>query len=147
MLSIRAKAMRTSVFTNGCFDLLHMAHIDFLYKASQLADDLVVAVNSDASVRRLKGAGRPFIPEKERIYLVAALRFVYNAVLFNTEADLEELIELFHPDILVKGGDWKRGTITGAEIVEGYGGRVMTIPIAYPNITTTTIANRIKGVN
>jgi len=115
------------VFTNGCFDLLHRGHVRYLDQAKALGDVLIVAINSDASVRALKGADRPVMSDGERAELVAALAAVDYVVIFE-ELDPGRVIQAVEPDVLVKGGDWQVDQVVGRQIVEGRGGRVMTLP-------------------
>jgi D-beta-D-heptose 7-phosphate kinase/D-beta-D-heptose 1-phosphate adenosyltransferase len=131
------------VFTNGCFDLLHVGHLRYLTAAKALGDLLVVGINTDASVRGIKGEGRPLVPEGERAELPAALRIVDYVVLFDQPTP-ETLIREVRPDVLVKGGDWSRETIVGAGFVESYGGTVTTIPVV-PGRSTTSLIERIAG--
>ena len=132
------------VFTNGCFDLMHVGHTRYLQAARDLGDLLVVAVNSDASVRSLnKAPDRPIVPEDQRAEVVAALGCVDYVVLFN-EPDPHSLIAALQPDILVKGGDWAVERIVGREIVEARGGVVRTIPLV-PGVSTTTLIQRIRS--
>lgn len=128
------------VFTNGCFDILHAGHAQYLRKAASLGDILVVGVNSDASVRRLKGAGRPLQRAADRAYLLASLQAVSFVVVF-TEDTPAALIEEVAPDILVKGGDWKGKRIVGADFVRSRGGTVRTIRFL-PGRSTTAILER-----
>ena len=121
-------AGETIVFTNGVFDLLHRGHAEYLEEAAMLGDRLVVGVNSDASVRRLKGPTRPIVPGAERAELVAALACVDAVVLFEDDTP-ERLIRELRPNVLVKGGDWSIETIVGREFVESLGGRVLSIPL------------------
>ena len=114
-------------FTNGCFDLLHVGHLDYLEKVKARADCLIVGVNSDASVRRLKGAGRPVVPAKERARLLAGLKPVDYVTIFSENTPLQ-LIRLLRPDLLAKGGDWRRDRIVGRAAVESTGGKVLVIP-------------------
>ena len=131
------------VFTNGCFDLMHVGHIRYLEAARGLGDLLVVGVNSDASVRTLdKGADRPIVPDHQRAEVVAALACVDYVVLFE-EPNPADLIARLQPDVLVKGGDWPLDRIVGRDIVEGRGGEVHTIPLV-PNISTTALIQRIR---
>ena len=124
------------VFTNGCFDVLHAGHTRYLQKARTLGDLLVVALNSDESVRRLKkGPGRPVNPESARAEVLAALESVDYVVLFNEPTPLR-LIEQIRPQVLVKGGDWRKDQIVGAVQVESYGGRVKTVPYVKGHSTT-----------
>ncbi len=140
----RAKGHRI-VFTNGCFDLMHIGHTRYLQAARELGDLLVVGVNTDASVRALKkGAGRPLVPEAQRAELLAALACVDYVVLFD-EPDPARLIAELQPDVLVKGGDWPPEAIVGREIVEARGGRVQSIPLV-PGVSTTTLVDKIKSL-
>lgn len=130
-------------FTNGCFDLLHAGHLDYLQKVRSRADVLIVAVNSDRSVRRLKGAGRPLVPERERARLVAALKPVDFVTIFPEPTPLQ-VIRAIQPDVLAKGGDWKRESIVGREVVERRGGRVLVIPYLKGH-STTGLVRKIRG--
>ncbi len=116
------------VFTNGVFDLLHRGHVEYLEEARSLGDRLVVGVNSDASVRRLKGPGRPLVPQEDRLRVVAALACVDLAVVFDDDTP-ERLIREVQPQVLVKGGDWPVERIVGREFVESLGGRVLSVPL------------------
>jgi D-beta-D-heptose 7-phosphate kinase/D-beta-D-heptose 1-phosphate adenosyltransferase len=118
-----AREGRKVVFTNGCFDLVHRGHVDLLRQARALGDALIVGVNDDASVRRLKGAARPLTPEDDRAEVLAALEMVDRVVLFH-EDDPGSLIAAVVPDVLVKGDDWAHDAIVGRETVEAAGGRV-----------------------
>lgn len=131
------------VFTNGVFDLLHPGHIDLLLGARRLGDALVVGVNTDASVRRLKGPGRPVREEADRAYVLAALAMVDVVVLFDEDTPLE-LIRALEPDVLVKGGDYSEATIVGAPDVRARGGDVVVIPLT-PGHSTTSIIERLRG--
>src|SRR5499427_9061920 len=133
---------RRVVFTNGCFDLLHPGHLETLEKARSLGDALVVGVNSDRSVREMKGAGRPILPEQERAEILSALECVDAVVIFD-EPTPREIISVLLPDVLVKGGDWASDQIVGREEVEAAGGRVVSIPIV-PGYSTTTILKDIR---
>jgi rfaE bifunctional protein nucleotidyltransferase chain/domain len=133
---------RRLVFTNGCFDLLHPGHIGSLQQARGLGDALMVGLNSDASVRKLKGAGRPVLPERERAEILAALECVDAVVIFD-EPTPREVIARLLPDVLVKGGDWPGDQIVGREEVEAAGGRVVSIPVV-PGYSTTDILRRIR---
>jgi rfaE bifunctional protein nucleotidyltransferase chain/domain len=115
------------VFTNGCFDLLHRGHTRYLEQACALGDLLVVAVNSDASVRQLKGAGRPVVPDRERAEVLAALASVDLVLIFD-DLDPDRIIRSVRPDVLVKGGDWPPDQIVGADFVRSVGGRVRSLP-------------------
>lgn len=121
------KEGRTIGFTNGCFDIIHRGHIEYLVKASGLADLLVVGLNSDTSVRKIKGAGRPVQDEESRALILASMGFVDFVVLFPEETPYN-LISAIRPDVLVKGGDYRKEEIIGGDLVEGSGGRVVTIP-------------------
>lgn len=135
---------RRIVFTNGCFDLMHIGHTRYLQKAKALGDVLVVGVNSDESVRALnKAAGRPIVPETERAEVLASLACVDYVVIFN-EPDPSNLITLLQPDVLVKGGDWAPDRIIGRDVVERRGGIVRTIPLV-PGASTTAIIQRIRS--
>ena len=139
----RAKKQRL-VFTNGCFDLMHIGHTRYLQAAKQLGDLLVVGINSDASVRSLnKALDRPIVPEAQRAEVLAALGCVDYVVIF-TEPDPLNLITTLQPDVLVKGGDWPVNRIVGREIVEARGGVVKTIPLV-PDMSTTSLIQRIRA--
>jgi len=129
---------RKVVFTNGCFDLLHAGHVKYLQKARSFGDLLVLGLNSDASVRRLKGANRPLIGEEERAHLLAALDCIDYVVLFDEDTPLG-LIEAIRPDVLVKGGDYTREGVVGHEVVESYGGRVELVEFVDGKSTTNII--------
>lgn len=130
------------VFTNGCFDILHVGHSRYLKDAKALGDVLVVGVNSDASVKRLgKGEDRPIQHESDRVELVAALGVVDYAVLFAEDTPLQ-LIELVEPDVLVKGGDWRPEQIVGSQFVLARGGDVQSLPF-HPGHSTTSLLERI----
>lgn len=132
------------VFTNGVFDLLHVGHVSLLEAARAEGGALVVGVNSDASVRGLeKGADRPIVPERERARLLAALACVDCVVLFDEETPLV-LIERLRPDVLVKGADYARAAIVGADQVEAWGGRVVRVPLV-PGASTTALLARLRG--
>ena len=133
----------TVVFTNGCFDLLHPGHVRYLERARELGDALVVGVNADASVRRLKGAGRPLVPEGDRAEVLAALRSVTAVTLFDEDTPLE-LIGALRPDVLVKGGDYDVDDIVGRDLVEGVGGEVRVIPFI-DGYSTTAVLDRLKA--
>ena len=132
------------VFTNGVFDLLHVGHVALLEAARAEGGALVVGVNSDASVRRLgKGTDRPVVPGQERARLLAALACVDCVVLFDEETPLA-LIKRLRPDVLVKGADYARAAIVGADQVEGWGGRVVRVPLV-PGASTTALLARLRG--
>jgi len=129
------------VFTNGCFDLIHAGHAHYLSEAKKLGDILVVGLNSDASVRRLKGPKRPILPQNMRSFLLDSLKPVDYVVIFDEDTPTE-LIKAIKPDVLVKGGDWSLDKIVGRDFVESYGGKVVTIPFNF-NISTTNIVERV----
>lgn len=131
------------VFTNGVFDLLHPGHVDVLLGARRAGDRLIVGLNSDSSVRRLKGPERPVRNEAERAYVLAALEMVDCVVVFEQDTPLE-LIRLLRPDVLVKGGDYSEDTIVGAPDVRGWGGEVIVIPLT-PGQSTTSIIRKLRG--
>jgi rfaE bifunctional protein nucleotidyltransferase chain/domain len=129
------------VFTNGCFDILHVGHVRCLEEASKLGDTLVVALNSDRSVQTIKGPPKPFTPEAERAEVLSALACVDYVVIFD-EPDPLELITFLKPNVLVKGGDWTSETTIGREVVEKAGGKVVIIP-QIQGVSTTGIIDRI----
>lgn len=129
---------RKIVFTNGCFDILHYGHVRYLEKAKSKGDILVVAINTDASVRKIKGENRPIINEKDRAKVIAGLESVDFVVLFNDETPLK-VIQALKPDILVKGADWSKDKIVGADFVSGYGGKVASIKLEQGRSTTNII--------
>jgi rfaE bifunctional protein nucleotidyltransferase chain/domain len=132
------------VFTNGCFDLMHIGHTRYLQQAKALGDLLLVGVNSDASVRSLnKGVDRPIVPQAQRAEVLAALGCVDYVVIFS-EPDPGSLIAALRPDVLVKGGDWALDKIVGRETVEAHGGIVTTIPLV-PGMSTTSLLQRIRS--
>lgn len=136
------QAGQTVVFTNGCFDLLHVGHVQTLSRARAEGDRLVVGVNSDESVRRLKGARRPVNPEADRAALLAALRCVDAVVIFAEDTPVETL-EVLRPDIHVKGGDYKVEELPEAETVRAYGGRIVLIDLV-PGRSTTSMIERSR---
>jgi cytidyltransferase-related domain len=131
------------VFTNGCFDIIHAGHVDYLEKAKSLGDFLVVGLNSDESVRRLKGPTRPVNPVEQRKKVLQALKPVDLVIVFEEDTP-ERLIKEIKPDVLVKGGDWKIENIVGADFVMSYGGKVYTIDFVY-NTSTTKIIEKVKN--
>lgn len=133
---------RTVAFTNGCFDLLHAGHVSYLEAVRRKADCLVVAVNSDRSVRGLKGSGRPLTPAGERCRVLAGLRAVDFVTLFDVPTPLA-LIRVLRPDLLAKGGDWKPSQIVGADFVRSYGGKVVVVPYRAGH-STTGLIRRIR---
>ena len=134
---------KSVVFTNGCFDLLHRGHLHVLREAKALGDILVVAINSDRSVKAIKGPSRPVFPEADRAELVAAMEMVDYVALFD-EPDPHKIIAAIRPNVLVKGGDWGAGEIVGSDIVEQDGGTVAVIPYL-KGFSTTAIIERIRG--
>jgi D-beta-D-heptose 7-phosphate kinase/D-beta-D-heptose 1-phosphate adenosyltransferase len=136
-------AGRRIVFTNGCFDLLHPGHLRLLSHAAALGDVLVVAINDDASVRVLKGAGRPIYPASERAEILLALRWVDHVTIFPEETPLET-IEQVRPDVLVKGAEYRQNEIVGASFVRSYGGRVVRIPMRKGH-STRQLVQRMRG--
>ena len=138
------RAMGNSiVFTNGCFDILHAGHIRLLHAAAGEGQRLVVGLNSDSSVRRIKGMHRPILPQQDRAALLAALGCVDMVVIFEEDTPLS-LIEALRPDVLVKGADYTREAVVGHELVEGWGGRVVLAPLI-ENLSTSGIVERVKG--
>lgn len=145
---LKAKGKKI-VFTNGCFDLLHYGHIKLLEEAKKKGDILVVAINSDASVRRIKGKKKPIMSQRDRLRIVAALESVDFVVPFKEDTPLETL-KLLKPDILIKGADWRRNNIVGANFVLGYGGCVSTVKLIKGYSTThliRKIARLFSGKN
>jgi D-beta-D-heptose 7-phosphate kinase/D-beta-D-heptose 1-phosphate adenosyltransferase len=134
---------RSLVFTNGVFDLLHPGHVDILLAARQEGDALVVGINSDESVRRLKGPSRPVRSETERAYVLAALGMVDAVVLFEQDTPLELIRELA-PNVLVKGGDYTESTVVGAPDVRARGGKVVIVPLT-PGHSTTALVEKLRG--
>ena len=138
-------ARRRVVFTNGCFDLLHPGHIRGLEQAHRMGEVLIVGLNSDTSVRQLKGPTRPVIPEAERAEILSALESVDAVVIFDELTPREVICRLL-PDVLVKGGDWPGDQIAGREEVEAAGGRVVSIPFV-PGYSTSAILQKIREVS
>lgn len=129
-------------FTNGCFDILHRGHVEYLEKAKNKADVLVLGLNSDASVRRLKGQNRPYVCENDRAYVLSRLEAVDIVCIFSEDTPLN-LLHKVKPDYLIKGGDYALDQIVGRDFVESYGGKVLTIPFV-SNKSTTNLIERIK---
>ena len=145
LLAVRARlraAGQKLVFTNGVFDILHVGHVRYLAEARALGDALVVAINSDASVRELKGAGRPLMNERERAEILAALRATSYVTIFD-DVSPRALIARLLPDVLVKGGDYALDQIHGREEVEAAGGRVVSLPFV-EGVSTSAIIDRMK---
>ncbi|HXW18099.1 MAG TPA: D-glycero-beta-D-manno-heptose 1-phosphate adenylyltransferase [Candidatus Acidoferrales bacterium] len=139
------RAGKRVVFTNGCFDLLHPGHIRLLERARALGDALIVAINSDASVRGNKGANRPIVPQNERAEVLAALEAVDYVTIFD-EATPGEIVAAIVPNILVKGSDWGPNEIVGREEVEAAGGRVVLMPLE-PGYSTTGLIERVRRLS
>ncbi|MBK7358087.1 MAG: D-glycero-beta-D-manno-heptose 1-phosphate adenylyltransferase [Saprospiraceae bacterium] len=131
------------VFTNGCFDILHEGHVRYLNEASNLGDRLIVGLNADASVSRLKGPHRPINPQHSRAYVLAGLECVSAVIVFEEDTPLK-LIQLIVPDVLVKGGDWEVNQIVGSDFVIQQGGQVFSLPF-YNGFSTTSIEEKIKN--
>jgi rfaE bifunctional protein nucleotidyltransferase chain/domain len=136
---------RRVVFTNGCFDLLHPGHIETLEKARAEGDVLIVGVNSDQSVREMKGAGRPIVPEQERAEVLAALACVDGVVVFDQPTP-REIVSALAPDVLAKGGDWANDRIIGREEVEAAGGRVVRVPVL-AGYSTSAMVEKIQRLD
>jgi len=148
-LAAYRKLGHTIAFTNGCFDILHAGHVDLLRRAKETADLLVLALNSDASIRSLKGPRRPIVPEPDRVAVLSALESIDYIVVFGDGSGGEGdtplgLIDAIRPDVLVKGGDYSPDTIVGADIVRAYGGQIVTIPLVEGR-STTGIVERIRS--
>lgn len=129
------------VFTNGCFDILHVGHVQYLQKARRMGDLLIVGLNSDASVRAIKGEKRPLVPQQERAEVVASLSAVDYVTLFDDQTPFR-LIEFLQPDCLVKGGDWNEASVVGGDLVRSRGGEVVIIPLT-EGASTTNIVEKI----
>lgn len=143
--SIGSSSLGTIVFTNGCFDLLHAGHVDLLRRAKSHGDTLVVGVNSDESVSRLKGPTRPVTPLPERAYVLAGLESVDYILPFAEDTPLE-LIRAVRPHVLIKGGDWPKERIVGAVDVQSWGGQVFSLDLL-PGYSTTAVIRRIQELN
>lgn len=136
---------KTVVFTNGVFDILHRGHAEYLAAAKTLGDILIVGVNSDASVRKIKGPSRPVVSENDRSFMLAQLVPVDAVCIFDQETPLEIITALL-PNVLVKGADWKVNDVVGKDVVERAGGKVLTVPLV-PQRSTTNIIARIRELN
>jgi D-glycero-beta-D-manno-heptose 1-phosphate adenylyltransferase len=132
---------RKIVFTNGCFDVLHRGHVDYLVRASELGDLLVIGLNTDESVKRLKGPSRPYLDEETRVYILASMSFTSAIILFEEDTPLE-LIQKVRPDILVKGSDYKPVEIVGHDLVTSWGGKVQTIDLT-PGYSSTQVIGKL----
>jgi len=137
------KSDKRVVFTNGCYDLLHPGHVDFLYRARQLGDALVVAINTDDSVRRLKGPSRPIFNDQDRSEVLAALEMVDAVCTFPEDTPLKAIL-MIRPDVLVKGADWGLDAIVGRQEVEGWGGTVVALPLIAGQ-STTGVVERVRS--
>jgi len=135
------KSAKRIVFTNGCFDIIHYGHVKYLEEAARKGDALIVGVNSDSSVRRIKGKTRPLVCQRDRLRVVAALESVRFVAPFSQDTPLA-LIRMVRPDVLVKGADWKKKDIVGSEFVKSYGGKVETICFV-PGKSTTVLIKKI----
>lgn len=142
--ALRKKKKRI-VFTNGCFDIIHAGHVRYLKKARALGDILIVGLNNDSSVKSIKGAKRPLVPQKERAEVLGALEAVDYVVIFKEDTPIK-LIEAIKPDILVKGADWTEKEIVGADVLKKYGGRLARIRLV-PGRSTTNIIKRILALH
>lgn len=143
LLAVLRKRVKTIVFTNGCFDIIHAGHIRYLKKAKALGDILVIGLNSDASVKKIKGDKRPIVSQKERAEVLSAMEMVDYIVIFNEPTPIR-LIKAIQPDVLVKGADWKEKEIIGADVVKAKGGRVARIRLARGRSTTDIIQRVLK---
>ncbi len=144
IIEIRSKLKsegKKIVFTNGCFDILHRGHVEYLMKAKELGDVLIVGLNSDSSVRQIKGEGRPIVTQEDRAFILSNLAFVDYVVIFD-EPTPYDLISKIVPDVLVKGSDWSVENVVGRDIVESNGGKVVLIELT-PNRSTTNIIKTI----
>ena len=144
VVDLRRKEGRTIVFTNGCFDILHVGHVQYLQEARKMGDLLILGMNSDASVRAIKGEKRPLVPQAERAEVIASLTTVDYVTLFDETTPLR-LIEYLQPDCLVKGGDWKEASVVGGELVRAWGGKVIIIPLT-KGASTTNLVEKILQV-
>ncbi len=140
--NLKARGKRI-IFTNGCFDLLHVGHVRYLEEAKALGDVLVIGVNSDSSVRKIKGPGRPILPVEERVEILSGLGCVDYVAVFD-ELDPLKLITSLQPNVLAKGGDWTKEQIVGGEVVEKSGGEVIIIPLVQGVSTSNLIETILK---
>jgi len=132
------------VFTNGCFDILHLGHVDYLSKAADMGDVFIAGLNSDESIHRIKGGNRPILDQKSRSMILASFSFITAVIIFDEDTPYD-LIKMIQPDILVKGGDYQPDEIVGADIVMAKSGRIQTIPLV-EGYSTTAIENKIRKV-
>ena len=137
-IRVARKNSKKIVFTNGCFDILHVGHLRYLQDAKNLADFLIIGLNSDSSVRSLKGEKRPIVNELERAEMLLGLKAVDQVAIFSEETPIE-LIKAIKPDFLCKGGDWAINQIVGADFVQSYGGEVLSLPFVQGKSTTGII--------
>ena len=131
------------VFTNGCFDILHAGHVRYLKKAKALGHILVVGLNSDSSIKKIKGETRPIVKQKDRAEVLSALTSVDYVIIFNDPTPIK-LIEAIKPDVLVKGADWKRGSIVGEDVLKTYKGKIARIKLAKGRSTTDIVGKILK---
>jgi len=131
-------------FTNGCFDILHIGHIRYLREAKKTADILVLALNSDSSVKKIKGEKRPLVPQEDRAEIMAALEFIDFVTIFDETTPLE-LINLLKPDVLIKGGDWAQDKVVGRDEIKKWGGKLTLIP-EINGKSTTSIVDKIRQI-
>ncbi len=143
--SLKGKGKKRVVFTNGCFDIIHAGHVRYLNKAKALGDILVVGLNSDSSVRTIKGPKRPIVPQRERAEILSALESIDYIVIFASPTPIK-LIEAIKPDILAKGADWTAKGIVGGEVVRKNGGRIARIKLVSDR-STTNIIKKISRLN
>ena len=141
IVGVLKKKGKKIVFTNGCFDLLHIGHVRCFQDSKKLGDVLIVAINSDRSVKSIKSPTRPIIPQDERAEIMSALKSVDYVIIFDQHDPLQ-IITSIRPDVLVKGGDWDLDTIVGRDVVVSYGGKVFVLPLV-PGVSTTQIINKI----
>jgi D-beta-D-heptose 7-phosphate kinase/D-beta-D-heptose 1-phosphate adenosyltransferase len=141
VVELRRKEGKTIVFTNGCFDILHVGHVQYLQEARKMGDLLILGLNSDASVRAIKGEKRPLVPQADRAEVVASLTTVDYVTVFDETTPLR-LIEFLQPDCLVKGGDWKEASVVGQDLVRSWGGKVVIVPLT-EGASTTSIVEKI----
>ena len=149
LISIRQELKQKGkkvVFTNGCFDILHAGHVDYLRKAKECGDILIVGLNSDSSVKTIKGSQRPIVPQSERAYILSNLKSVDYVILFEESTPLK-LIESIIPDVLVKGADWSIDNIVGKDVVEKHGGEIKTIKFITNQSTTNIIEKVLAAYN